>query len=525
MSTPLPAAPDAAPTSDAGSLRRRILGSYALLIGVSLLLSSLTSLLLFARRAGMEAERDLSDQAATLANVVETLVQAGPLEPAELLAHLFADARLRASGQPILVLDATGHPLFSLRPPPRSTAMRGRPGPGGRFGPGLRPGDLELVFPPLPPVADDQPATGALSPVARRRLLYATVPLPPPLEPAFAGLRPGDSSSASPQYLAIIRPRLNLAGALQGVFSSVLLAGALALLLASILAVALAGSITRPVAELTAATVRVAAGDYAARVQPAGDGELERLGAAFNQMAARVQEADTRQRDFVANVSHDLRTPLTTVRGFAQALVDGTARTEDQRRLAAEAIDAASERMAGLVESLLELARLEGRGTAGALKLEAEPLAPLLAASAAAARGAAQAAGVDVSVDCPADLSVRADRVWLGRAFGNVLDNALRFSPRGATVQVRATRPAPALVDITVEDRGPGIAAEDLARVFERFYRGDPARRAGGSGLGLAIAKEIAEAHGGSIAIHSGEGAGTRVVISLPAADALGQRA
>lgn len=529
MSTPLPAAPGAAPASGTGSLRRRILGSYALLIGVSLLLSSLISLLLFARRAGMEAERDLANQAATLANVVETLAQAGPLEPVELLARLFADARLRASGQPILVLDATGHPLFSLRPPPRPRATRDRPGPGGRLDPGprpgLRPGYPELVFPPLTPGASGQPETGALAPAARRRLLYATVPLPPPLEPAFAGLRPGDSSSASPRFLAIIRPRLNLAGALQGMFSSVLLAGALALLLASILAVALAGSITRPVAELTAATVRVAAGDYAARVRPAGDGELERLGAAFNQMAARVQEADTRQRDFVANVSHDLRTPLTTVRGFAQALVDGTARTEDQRRMAAEAIDAASERMAGLVESLLDLARLEGRGIAGALKLEAERLAPLLAASAAAG-GAAQAAGVDVSIDCPEDLAVRADRVWLGRAFGNVLDNALRFSPRGATVQVRATRPAPAWVDITVEDRGPGIAAEDLPRVFERFYRGDPARRAGGSGLGLAIAQEIVEAHGGSIAIHSGPGAGTHVVISLPvAAGALGQRA
>jgi signal transduction histidine kinase len=429
MSAHIPASPVAAPARGTGHLRRRILASYALLIGVCLLLSSLISLLLFARRAGLDAERELSDQAATLANVVETLALAGPLEPPELLARLFADARLRASGQPILVLDAAGRPLFDLRPPPRPFRMRDGLGPGARFGPGLRPGEQELRFPPLTPNADNRPATGLLAPAARRRLLYATVPLPRPLGPSFAALQPGEPGSAEPAFLALFRPRLNLAGALQGMFSSVMLAGTLALLLASLLAVALARSITRPLAELTAATVRVAAGDYAARVRPAGDGELERLGAAFNQMAARVQEADIRQREFVANVSHDLRTPLTTVRGFARALVDGTARTEDQRQRAAAAIDAASERMAGLVESLLDLARLEGRSATGALKLETEHLAPLLAASAAAAAGAAQAAGVDVAMDCPEDLSVRADRVWLGRAFGNVLDNALRFSP------------------------------------------------------------------------------------------------
>ena len=163
-----------------------------------------------------------------------------------------------------------------------------------------------------------------------------------------------------------------------------------------------AGSITRPVGELTAATVRVASGDYTARVRPARDGELANLGAAFNQMATRVQEADARQRDFVANVSHDLRTPLTTVRGFARALVDGTARTEDQRRRAAEAIDTASERMAGLVESLLELARLEGRAAAaGTLSMGNERLAPLLTAAVAAVQGVSMIMGVEIGIDCP----------------------------------------------------------------------------------------------------------------------------
>lgn len=509
--------PSPRPPALAGGLRRRLLVSYAVLIGVSVFLSSLASLLLFARRAGQESTRELSDQAATLANMVETLAQSAPLTPPVVMAGLFADARLRESGQPLLLLDASGHPLLSLHPPPPAAGRR--PQPGG-FRRGIRrPAEPDALYPPLAPTTTGRPATAALIAATGRRLIYATVALPDDVARAFNTLLP----TATSKHLAIVRPRLNLVAALRGILPSVLLVGAAALLLASLLAFVLAGSITRPVDALTAATVRLAAGDYTARVRPARDGELARLGEAFNQMAARVQEADARQREFVANVSHDLRTPLTTVRGFSRALVDGTARTEDQRRRAAEAIDAASERMAGLVESLLELARLEGRGAVGAPNPVLEPLAPLLAAAVAAAQGAAAAAGVAVHVDCAPELFARADRDWLGRALGNVLDNALRFSPRGETVEIHAAlrqpdaADGPALIDITVEDRGPGIAAADLPRVFERFYRGDPARQAGGSGLGLAIAKEIVEAHGGRIDIGKRRGAGTKVVISLPA--------
>ena len=520
------ATPPPTAAGGASSLRRRLLVSYALVIGVSVVLSSLASLLLFARRAGQEVWRDLADQAATLANTVETLSLAESPTPPDILAGLFADARLRESGQPILVLDASGHPLASLHPPP--PAPRRRPsGPGGFLRGVRRPVDPDALFPPLEPTADGRPATAALITAARRRLIYATLALPETIAPAFTALLPIQSNRTA-RHLAIVYPQLNLAGALRGMLPSVLLVGVAALLMASLLAVALAGSITRPVGELTAATVRVASGDYTARVRPARDGELANLGAAFNQMATRVQEADARQRDFVANVSHDLRTPLTTVRGFARALVDGTARTEDQRRRAAEAIDTASERMAGLVESLLELARLEGRAAAaGTLSMGNERLAPLLTAAVAAVQGVSMIMGVEIGIDCPEDLAIRADRDWLGRALGNVLDNALRFSPRGGTVRIRAARRqasgrGPAAVDISVQDQGLGIAAADLPRVFERFYRGDPARRAGGSGLGLAIAKEIVEAHGGRIAISSEAGEGTQVVISLPEGDSGG---
>lgn len=512
------------------SLRRRLLLSYALVIGLAVLLAGLTSLLLFARRAGQEARRSLEAQAATLSHLVEALAVHPPEAPAALLQALFADAALRQSGQPILVLDTEGRPLISLHPPPPGGGRPLSSPPPGRMPRGVRrPLDPSARFAVLAAGADGEPRVGEAEAAAGRRLLYSTLALPPALRPAFAALGTSGIGAAAPSttpaYLALVRQRLDLRGALRGLLPSVLLVGLLVMLPASLLAIALARSISRPVAALTEATGRMAAGDYGVRVplEAQGEGELAVLGRAFNHMAERVQEADARQRDFVANVSHDLRTPLTSLRGFARALLDGTAKSPEQQRRALEAMDAASERMARLTETLLTLARLEGGGAATALDRRPLTLAPFLSSCAAAAAGAADAAGAGLLVDCPPDLRALLDEDWMARALANLLDNALRLSPRGGQVRLRAEALPPGQPDgaglgLWVEDEGPGLSPEALERAFDRFYRGDPARRAGGSGLGLAIAKEIVEGHGGRISIANRAEGGASVAIRLPAA-------
>lgn len=515
-----PAAGSSPPLFRSNSLRRRLLLSYALVIGLAALLASAASLLVVARRAGQEARLALESQAATLGNVVESLAASPPSGPDTLLQALFADVSLRRSGQPILVLDGAGRPLISLHPPPPG----GRPNLGPLRGLPLRavrrPLDPDASFVLLQPGSDGTPPAREFLSTDRRRLLYSTLALPETLRPAFVALLP-PGLQEMPAHLALVRQRLDLRGALRGLLPSVLLVGALVMLPASLLAWGLARSISRPVAVLTAATGRMAAGDYSVRValEDQGEGELAQLGQSFNHMAGRVQEADARQRDFVANVSHDLRTPLTALRGFARALLDGTAKSPEQQKRALEAIDAASERMARLTETLLTLARLERGVAATALQPRSLPLAPFLEACAAAASGAEQTAGATVRVDCPPGLRASLDEDWMARALANLLENALRFSPQGGRVVLGAEALTPAAdhgLRLWVEDEGPGLSPTDLDRAFDRFYRGDPARRAGGSGLGLAIAKEIVEAHGGRIAIANRPAGGARVEILLP---------
>jgi signal transduction histidine kinase len=290
------------------------------------------------------------------------------------------------------------------------------------------------------------------------------------------------------------------------------LVGTLSVALATLLALWLAGSITRPVEDLTRASERMARGEYDVRVPVHRDDEIGHLAATFNTMSQEVGEAQRRQRDFVANVSHDLRTPLTSIRGFAGALVDGTARSDAQRQHAAQAIDEAAARMTTLVNTLLDLARLEGHHAG--LELAPTRLDDVLQAVLAASRPAATLRQVRFEADGAAGLNVAADATWLVRALGNVVENAVHYSPVGGAVRLTA-REAGDWVIIAVSDDGPGIPAEDLPRVFERFYRGDKARPAGGSGLGLAIAREIVEAHGGDITIASPPGAGTTVTTRL----------
>jgi signal transduction histidine kinase len=253
------------------------------------------------------------------------------------------------------------------------------------------------------------------------------------------------------------------------------------------------------------------------QVPEAGPREVRALTHAFNAMLTRVESSRRSQRDFVANVSHELKTPLTSIQGFAQALLDGAAESPEARRQAAQVIYDEAGRMHRLALDLLDLARLDS-GTAE-LRLADVDVSRLLEGIVDKFRPLSVAAGVGLESSVASDLPpVNGDGDRLAQVFTNLVDNAIKFTPRGGKIGIRAAPDRDGL-EVVVEDTGPGIRPEDLPHVFDRFFQADEARTGGeahGAGLGLAIAREIVLAHGGKIRVRSAEGQGAAFSVSLP---------
>ena len=296
----------------------------------------------------------------------------------------------------------------------------------------------------------------------------------------------------------------------------ILQSGLIALLLSLVVAFFFARWIADPLQKVVAAA-RAMPSAEAKPVDVRGPHEVQELTRAFNSMIARTQASQKSQREFVANVSHELKTPLTSVQGFAQAILDGTADTSDARQKAAQVIYDESGRMQRMVLDLLDLARLDA-GTAditmspvnmfGLLQAVAEKFAPQ-----------SQRAGVDIKVDVAANLqTITADGDRLAQVFTNLVDNALKFTPRGGLISLHVSVANGEML-VSVSDTGAGIPATAQAHIFDRFYQADPARKGGekhGAGLGLAIAHEIVQAHGGRINVRSRLGEGTSFDVFLP---------
>jgi two-component system sensor histidine kinase ResE len=233
-------------------------------------------------------------------------------------------------------------------------------------------------------------------------------------------------------------------------------------------------------------------------------------------MADQVEASQRSQRDLVANVSHELKTPLTSIQGFSQALLDGTAVGPGDPARAARVIHDEAGRMGRMVDDLLVLARFD----AGQVEMTRERvhLGPLLRACVEKLGPQMEAATVALALDIPDGLSALGDGDRLAQVFTNLLDNAVAHTRAGGQIGVTA-RPADQTdsVEVVVTDTGDGIPAEELPRVFERFYQVDKARRhSRGAGLGLAITKEIVEAHGGTISAESVVGLGSKFTVRLP---------
>ena len=293
--------------------------------------------------------------------------------------------------------------------------------------------------------------------------------------------------------------------------------GAGAALLAAIASSALiTRRLTRPVIALSAAAARLATGDHAARMPPTGLGpQLDALTDAFNAMAAALQETERTRRRLLADLAHELRTPLATLDAHIEALADGV-RTPDEESW--QIMHAQTRRLRRLADDLTLVSRAEEH----ALPVHCRRIDPagLVTAAIDGAQPAYEARAVRLVARLGPELPpTTADPDRLTQALSNLLDNALRHTPPGGTVTVAADDTAHA-TRITVTDTGEGIAAEHLPHVFERFYRADPARThaaSGGSGIGLTISRALIEAHHGTLtAASAGPGTGARFTIELP---------
>ena len=271
-----------------------------------------------------------------------------------------------------------------------------------------------------------------------------------------------------------------------------------------------------PVALLGSVARRLGQGDLTQRVPVTGKDEIGDLGLTFNTMADGLEKAEPQRRSLMADVAHELRTPLSNIQGYLEAVRDGVLEPDSPT---IDTIYQQAAHLSDLVEDLRVLALAE----AGVLRLNSEPdsLEDVLRRSVEAVKPRAEQRSVAVSLDISGDLPlVDMDRTRIAQVVGNLLENAIAHTPEGGQVQIIAEPAEPSRVRVTVADTGEGIAVDDLSQVFDRFYRVDlsRSRATGGAGLGLTIARQLVEAHGGGIRAESTSRQGSRFIFELPLA-------
>ncbi len=449
-------------------MTRRLIVTIVGVVAAALAVASIGTAAILRLEARAGARTELRDQAVRLASRVETVQAPGAL-PAVTRA-------LRLEGAVVLRLDAQGRL--------RGTSPRG-----------VTLADLDAGR-----LAAGRPVTG----VGAGGLAFAAAP----------------AERGASTLVVVLTRELDSGRGVLGPWFLVVVVVAMAV--AAAVAVNLARRLTRPLREAQEATRRIASGDLAVRVpEEDGDGsELAGLARSINAMAESLERSRGLERQFLLSVSHDLRTPLTSIRGFGEALSEG--RAPDPAH-AGSIITAEARRLERLVGDLLELAKLDARRFT--LDVRATDVAEVVSDTTEGFRPAAGNAGVALDVDlggravAPRTMAA-ADPDRLAQVVANLVENALNFATARISVAVAVDADAAGggRITIAVDDDGPGIPAADLDHVFERFYQSGraPARQVG-SGLGLAIVAELAAAMGGSVRAEALPGGGTRVLVSLRA--------
>jgi len=472
------------------SLRARLILSYVLVVGLSLLLGLLTLMIVTRPILVRFTFATLTDKAVPTVRLVSELARRGST-PADIKAQL----EEQATEQNIRILIAEPRGLVRLD---TGGSLEGRT-------------LSELVS------ATPDPATryvrGRLT-LAGGDLLFVGVPVQ---------VAAATSLFQRPVLLLVATPARSAWVVLREMLSGFLWAGLVTIAVATILALLLTRALSTPIGKIAEAAHAVAAGNYEQKLVIDFPSEMREVASAFNDMAVQVAQSRQTMRDFVANVSHELKTPLTSIRGFAEAILDGAAGDEEGQRHAVETIRDEALRVIRMVEQLLDLSKIES----GQVIMARNPVQidQVLRACVERLSIAADQAGVHLTCECPPLPTVPGDGDRLAQVFTNLLDNALKHTPAGGRITASGRVVAETEgdsthqeVEVAVTDTGQGIPSGELHRVFERFYQVDKsrARSRGGTGLGLAICKSIVDAHGGRIWAESVEGLGSRFVVRLP---------
>jgi two-component system OmpR family sensor kinase len=311
------------------------------------------------------------------------------------------------------------------------------------------------------------------------------------------------------------RPLLSTISQLRDTVAIPLLqAGAIALAMGIILSITISRSIVKPLKQVSTAAQTLAEGNYDVSVKTKGPQEIQHLAAVFNEMAQQIKASHQAQNDLVANVAHDLRTPLTSIQGYAQALIDGTAAQPESRLHAAQTIYEESRRMDRMAKTLLDLSRFQ----AGEIKLQFNPVNLVQLAEERIDFYQRQAEDAGLTLEMHAStgqIIVQADKERIIQVLDNLLSNAVTYTMPGGGITVEVAVDTDKAT-IAVTDSGIGISSDELPRIFERFYRGDKSRQGSGTGLGLSIVKEIVTAHHGEVFAESIAGVGSKFTFYLP---------
>ena len=462
------------------SLRTRLIMTFTLVVFISLFITAVVVSVLLQGTRDRNAVGKLESQALPITVQFRQLVSRQAT-----LAEVYSNLQEQAQQNNvyILLLDANNNIVRQISP---ETGILFLNIPAGQLPSGIT-----------------QQANGTFQTAGKTRFMFV----------AFPVSRAADATTA-PRLVELVlaTPRSGALATFAGLIAPFLWAAVISLVVSIFIAIFLARSIYNPVKRLAAAAEAVAQGKYDRTIPVEGSTELKELAAGFNGMSAQVKESQQQLRHFVADVSHQLKSPLTSIQGFAQAMLDGTAGDDATREKAAKIIVDESQRMIRQVNELLDLSRMQS----GQVKMAKEPVdleeiithcqeifAPRVLEKNLKMTG--KLAGIP---------KVTGDADRLEDVFCNLLDNAIKNTPAHGEVSIEG-RAAGNSVEIILTDTGPGIPPEQIPFLFKRFQHG--ADLHSGTGLGLAIAMEIVLAHGGNIEVSSSPGEGARFKVMLPA--------
>ncbi len=466
------------------SLRWRLFLTYTLIVVLCLVLIAISATVILRSQRDRLAMEQLSTMATPIA-VQARLLLRGQVTTADLQADLKEQAR--DNDVYILLCDHKGNITTQITP--------GNDAQRIEVEKGELPQDLTKVLQGKFETADGE------------TFLYAAVPLTRVSLTATAA-----QNLTRFDTLLLAMPGTRASTVMLGLTWPFLIAGLIVLAISLIIAILLARSIYLPISRVKTATEKMAEGQYNQEIPVAGPKEIKDLATTFNRMAEQIKRSQSQLRHFVADVSHQLKSPLTSIHGFAQALLDGTAGDDAAKERAATIISDESKRMKRQVDELLELARMQ----AGQFKMENESINinELLEHCREVFEVQAEEKGVKIKIYTELLTSIRGDFDRLEQAFSNILDNAIKNSSGDDEVKIVGRNLDNRFVEVSILDNGPGIPPEQLPYLFERFYQTSNVRS--GFGLGLAIAREIVIAHGGTIEARSEPGLGAEFVIRLP---------